>query len=106
MSSELRKYGSTSVAQTSNIGFTSEVSDYLVVHTGPDHVQEQLRHTVLALICIAESALKRNREVFFSDGQESGGSTTQLSYLPWPGFITGGDSPGPPPLTQPTDGPV
>ena len=35
MSSELRKYGSTSVVQTSNIGFTSEVSDYLVVHTGP-----------------------------------------------------------------------
>ena len=25
----------TSVAQTSNVGFTSEVSDYLVVHTGP-----------------------------------------------------------------------
>ena len=35
MSSELRKQGSTSVVQTSNIGFTSEVSDYLVVHTGP-----------------------------------------------------------------------
>ena len=35
MSSELRKYGSTSVVQTSNIGFTSEVSDYLVVHMGP-----------------------------------------------------------------------
>ena len=35
MSSELRKYGSTSVVQTSNIGFTSEVSNYLVVHTGP-----------------------------------------------------------------------
>ena len=32
MSSELGKYGSTSVVQTSNIGFTSEVSDYLVVH--------------------------------------------------------------------------
>ena len=25
----------TSVAQTSNVGFTSEVPDYLVVHTGP-----------------------------------------------------------------------
>ena len=24
----------TSVVQTSNVGFTSEVSDYLVVHTG------------------------------------------------------------------------
>ena len=36
MSSELPKYGSTSVVQTSNIGFTSEVSDYLVVHTGPE----------------------------------------------------------------------
>ena len=36
MSSELRKYGSTSVVQTSNISFTSEVSDYLVVHTGHD----------------------------------------------------------------------
>ena len=27
----------TSVVQTSNVGFTSEVSDYLVVHTGPGH---------------------------------------------------------------------
>ena len=35
MSSELGKYGSTSVVQTWNVGFTSEVSDYLVVHTGP-----------------------------------------------------------------------
>ena len=26
----------TSVVQTSNVGFTSEVSDHLVVHTGPD----------------------------------------------------------------------
>ena len=26
----------TSVEQTSNVGFTSEVSDYRVVHTGPD----------------------------------------------------------------------
>ena len=26
----------TSVVQASNVGFTSEVSDYLVVHTGPD----------------------------------------------------------------------
>ena len=26
----------TSVVQTSNVGFTSEVSDYLVVHMGPD----------------------------------------------------------------------
>ena len=26
----------TSVVQTSNVGFTSEVPDYLVVHTGPD----------------------------------------------------------------------
>ena len=25
-----------SVVQTSNVGFTSEVPDYLVVHTGPD----------------------------------------------------------------------
>ena len=25
----------SSVVQTSNVGFTSEVSDYLVVHTGP-----------------------------------------------------------------------
>ena len=25
----------TSVVQTSNVGFTSEVSDYLVVHMGP-----------------------------------------------------------------------
>ena len=25
----------TSVVQTSNVGFTSEVPDYLVVHTGP-----------------------------------------------------------------------
>ena len=26
----------TSVVQASNVGFTSEVSDYLVVHTGPE----------------------------------------------------------------------
>ena len=26
----------TTVVQTSNVGFTSEVSDYLVVHTGPE----------------------------------------------------------------------
>ena len=26
----------TTVVQTLNVGFTSEVSDYLVVHTGPD----------------------------------------------------------------------
>ena len=25
----------TTAVQTSNVGFTSEVSDYLVVHTGP-----------------------------------------------------------------------
>ena len=30
----------TSVVQTSNVGFTSEVPDYLVVHTGPDHVSK------------------------------------------------------------------
>ena len=29
----------TSVVQTSNVGFTSEVSDYLVVHTGPGEHQ-------------------------------------------------------------------
>ena len=29
----------TSVVQTSNVGFTSEVSDYLVVHTGHDSPQ-------------------------------------------------------------------
>ena len=45
MSSELRKYGSTSVAQTSNIGFTSEVSDYLVVHTGPEQQHETSRQS-------------------------------------------------------------
>ena len=28
----------TLVVQTSNVGFTSEVPDYLVVHTGPDVV--------------------------------------------------------------------
>ena len=39
MSSELRKYGSTAVVQTSSVGFTSEVSDYLVVHTGPGKVR-------------------------------------------------------------------
>ena len=48
MSSELRKYGSTSVVQTSNIGFTSEVSDYLVVHTGPGWVK--------SFLCILMSA--------------------------------------------------
>ena len=29
----------TSVVQTSNVGFTFEVSDYLVVHMGPDLYQ-------------------------------------------------------------------
>ena len=42
MSSELGKYGSTSVVQTSNVGFTSKVSDYLVVHTGPGDRYEAL----------------------------------------------------------------
>ena len=28
----------TTVVQTSNVGFTAKVSDYLVVHTGPDHL--------------------------------------------------------------------
>ena len=28
----------TTEVQTSNVGFTSEVSDYLVVHTGPGQV--------------------------------------------------------------------
>ena len=28
----------TSVVQTSNVGFTSEVSDYLLVHTGPEEI--------------------------------------------------------------------
>ena len=46
MNSELRKYGSTSVVQTSNIGFTSEVSDYLVVHTGPG-VNERKKENIL-----------------------------------------------------------
>ena len=41
MSSELGKYGSTTVVQTFNVGFTSEVSHYLVVHTGPG-VADQL----------------------------------------------------------------
>ena len=45
MSSELRKYGSTSVVHTPNIGFTSEVSDYLVVHTGPEVVRA--RHAII-----------------------------------------------------------
>ena len=30
----------TSVVQISNVDFTSEVSDYLVVHTGPDGVDQ------------------------------------------------------------------
>ena len=33
----------TLVVQTSNVGFTSEVSDYLVVHTGPGEEVYQLR---------------------------------------------------------------
>ena len=41
MSGELRKYGSTSVVQTWNVGFTSEVSDYLVVHTVPGECQRR-----------------------------------------------------------------
>ena len=44
MSSELPKYGSTFVVQTSNIGFTSEVSDYLVVHTGPGEKKKKKKN--------------------------------------------------------------
>ena len=64
MSSELGKYGSTSVVQTSNVGFTSEVSHYLVVHTGPgrntsgvDHVQ----HVVCRVVRRVSSAVKAYR---------------------------------------------
>ena len=32
----------TTEVQTSNVGFTSEVSNYLVVHTGPDAVMSHL----------------------------------------------------------------
>ena len=32
----------TSVVQTSNVGFASEVSDYLVVHTGPGVIASAL----------------------------------------------------------------
>ena len=35
-----------SVVQTSNVGFTSEVSDYLVVHTGPDLFPRYALHQV------------------------------------------------------------
>ena len=47
----------TSVVQTSNVGFTSEVSDYLVVHTGPgpetagkDHRRHQQQPTTMIVI--------------------------------------------------------
>ena len=36
----------TTVVQTSNVGFTSEVSDYLVVHTGPGLAKTILQGTV------------------------------------------------------------
>ena len=32
----------TTEVQTSNVGFTSEVSDYLVVHTGPGRTRGEL----------------------------------------------------------------
>ena len=50
MSSELRKNGSTSVAQTSNVGFTSQVSHHLVVHRG----HTVLYHTIPHKLCGCE----------------------------------------------------
>ena len=40
-----------SVVQTSNVGFTSEVSDYLVVHTGPGGQQWNARATFSSSEC-------------------------------------------------------
>ena len=39
----------TTVVQTSNVGFTSEVSDYLVVHTGPDWAFYKIEAQVFAI---------------------------------------------------------
>ena len=36
----------TSVVQTLNVGFTSEVSDYLVVHTGPGAYSYEVRANI------------------------------------------------------------
>ena len=47
-----------SEVQTSNVGFTSEVSDYLVVHTGPDPSLEYAWH-------VAET-LNNQQQHFFS----------------------------------------
>ena len=47
MSSELGKYGSTSVVQASSISFTFEVSDHLVVHTGPGGVGDGCRSVLV-----------------------------------------------------------
>ena len=44
----------TSVVQTLNGGFTSEVSDYLVVHTGPGHL------SVLETVRGADERFKKN----------------------------------------------
>ena len=41
----------TSVVQTSNVGFTSEVSDYVEVHTGPGEV-ESLIGQLLVSVCL------------------------------------------------------
>ena len=42
----------TSVVQTSNVGFTSEVSDYLVVHTGPGSGLTRFRLARSGISCV------------------------------------------------------
>ena len=54
-----------SVVQTSNVGFTSEVSDYLVVHTGPDVSHDWL-----------------TRRGVVGRGRGEGGGETLLTYAP------------------------
>ena len=42
----------TTEVQTSNVGFTSEVTDYLVVHTGPVLCSDADAMCVLVIMCI------------------------------------------------------
>ena len=56
----------TSVVQTSNVGFTSEVSDYLVVHTGSGHgplIEQPVSPTHTLHLSIIPVLVRRTDEV-------------------------------------------
>ena len=54
----------TSVVQTSNVGFTSEVPDYLVVHTGHGHSRAKQQLRTAGVSCV--ESLMENGFAFIS----------------------------------------